>query len=428
MANDVGILLGFVIIFIILLMNFLKYGKIISDFFEPTTFYMAFIFVFFIINYTTSFEYNINTVFVVFVGSIFYIIGYYSKLYLLFKSRKNFFKYDVLNDIKAKKYILSTVIVSILNVLVFMIKLKSFGISFSAFLTNMMLVSSAAKVGGYVWIALSYPLSVMNYINIYRFIQNKKSSSFVIIILCQILFTISQFQTSRFIYILNVIFLPLLIKMIFIDKKPVFNVKLLVIGVGILPLMIILNEIRHGNISQISFSVSSLLRYLQDSLKGDTIPGRALNDLVIFVDNNKHYNMGKYIIFQIFALVPRFIWVSKPIVSFCFQYTILVMNLDPVLDKTMTFTIFDVYTMFFYPGLIMMQLFLGAFSRWIYHLLYNRKNIFVLAFVIPFSLNYINTLRGSFVDQISLLILYVIINTLIYMYFRVFKNKIMVKT
>lgn len=427
MANDIGILLGFIIIFIIILMNFLKYGKIINDFFEPTTFYMAFILVFFIVNFTTTFEYNLNTIFVIFIGSISYIFGYYSKIYMLFKSKRRLFKYDVRHEMKTKKYIISTVILSIMNLIVVILKLKSFGIGFAAFLTNMMLVSSAAKIGGYVWIALAYPLAVINYINIYRFIQNKKSSSLLIIMFCQVIFTISQFQTSRFIYILNVILLPLLIKLIFIDKKPKFNIRFLIIGVGILPLMIILNEIRHGSISEVSLSFNSLLNYLQDSLKGDTIPGRALNDLVVFVDRNKHYNLGKYIIYQVLAVVPRFIWLSKPIVSFCFQYTILVMNLDPVLDKTMTFTIFDVYTIFFYPGLIIMQIFLGAFSRWIYHLLYNRKNIFVLAFVIPFSLNYINTLRGSFVDQISLLILYLTINILIYIFYRVFKKDIMIK-
>lgn len=421
--NILGLVLVLTIVLLILFLNVIKYGKIINDFFEPTTFYIVFLVLFFGVNYTTDFEYSLNTIFVVFIGSIAYIIGYYSKTFKLFIKKKRVFLYDIASSITLKKYMLNTLVISVANIIVLLLKLRSYNIGFHNFFDNMMLLAVAGKVGGYVWMIFTYPLEAMNYINIYRYLKGKKKIALVGVIIGQLIISLSLFRTSRFAYIINLILLPLLLKMIFIDRKPKFSMKIIFYAILILPLMIILNNIRHGDFSNIDLGFSSLLGYIQDTLKGDTKPGRFLDDLIRFVDNNYYYNYGKYILYQVVAIVPRAIWPDKPITSFCYEYTILVFNRDPIINKeTFTFTIFDSYSVFGYPSLIALQFIFGAFSRWMYYSVYNAKSVFVLLFSLPFILNYINTLRGSFLDQISFFILFIIVNIAIYYWFVLFKK------
>lgn len=421
--NILGLVLVLIIVLLILILNIVKYGKIINDFFEPTTFYVVFLILFFGVNYTTDFEYSINTIFVVFIGSIAYILGYYSKFFKIFVNKKKIFLYDIAISITFKKYLLNTILISIANIVVLLLKLRSYNIGFYNFFDNMMLLAVAGKVGGYIWMIFTYPLEAMNYINIYRYLKGKKKLALIGVAIGQLIVSLSLFRTSRFAYIINLILLPLLLKMIFIDRKPKFSLKIIFYSILILPLMIILNNIRHGDFSNIDLSFSSLFGYIQDTLNGDTKPGRLLDGLIRFVDNNYFYNYGKYILYQILSIIPRAIWPDKPITSFCYEYTMLVFNRDPIINKeTFTFTVFDSYSVFGYPSLIALQFIFGVFSRWIYYLLYNTKSVFVILFVLPFILNYINTLRGSFLDQISFFILFIVVNITIYYWFILFKK------
>ena len=80
--NILGATLTFLlIIIIIILINLLKYRKPIRDLLEPTTFFIIFLWVFFLFNFLfIDYNFSLGTVFIIFLGGLCFILGYYSKL------------------------------------------------------------------------------------------------------------------------------------------------------------------------------------------------------------------------------------------------------------------------------------------------------------------------------------------------------------
>lgn len=410
--NNIGIILMSLIIVIILILNIVFYKKIINDFFEPTTLYILFIILFFILPFFSDYEFNINTIFVVFCGSIFFILGYYitSK-----KTKSNYFKYNFIKKLKLSKFILYSLCLISFNIFVGISKLKSYNLTLIEFLKNMMIMANLAKKGGYIWMLLSFGVYAIYLTNVQRLILSyKKRKIFIVVVIAQIFFTISTFATSRFIYITNVIFIPLILYFIYVIKKPIFKIRYIFIGWLILPLMIILNEIRHGNFNNLEFSLESILKYTSDSLKGDTKPSKLLNQYIEYFDKTANYNLGKFLLYQLIALVPRAIWINKPITSSLIFYTQEIFNINAFQKETYTFTIFDTYSILSYLSLIIFSYFLGYFSKKQYNNLYISKNIYLIIFSIMYISNFINTLRGSFVEQIPFFILYFVILLMTY--------------
>lgn len=409
--NDIGIILMMLVIFIILVFNLLFYKKIINDFFEPTTIYILFIILFFILPFLSSYEFNINTIFVVFCGSIFFITGYY----ITSKNKSNYFKYNYIKSLKLFKFIIYSLILTSFNIFIGLLKLKSYNITLISFFKNMMIMANLTKKGGYVWMFLSFTIYALYLTNIQRLIVSyKKKKIFIVIIIAQLIFTISTFATSRFIYITNVLFIPLILYYVYIVKKPIFKLKYIFIGWLILPLMIILNEIRHGNFNNLEFSLEAILKYTNDSLKGDTKPSRLLDQYISYFDNTNKYNLGKFAVYQVLALIPRAIWPNKPITSALIFYTQEIFNVNAFEKETYTFTIFDTYSILGYLSLIAFSYFLGYFSKKQYNNLYISNNVYLIIFSIMYISNFINTLRGSFIEQAPFFILYFVVLLIIY--------------
>lgn len=425
-ANSLGVLSVIILVVLILFINYIKYGKFINDLFEPTTFFMIFILVFFGINYISKYEYYWMTILTVFLGSLFYIIGYYANIKVSIDKRTvktvKLETSNVIYEIGVIRYLTRTILLSITNFVIKLIEIRSYGISFSAFFNNMMKFAAISKEGGYVWMALTYPIVVMNYINMISYLKSK-NRKYAVIIIGQIIFCIGLLSTSRFNYIINAVFIPLILKQVYIDKKPSFKKYYLIILVSILPIMIILNFIRHGQFELISFDFYSLLQNTMDSLRGDTNPGQKLDALIRYLNQTNNYNYGKYFIYQVISVVPRKIWKSKPITSFCFQYTVDVFKKDPIIGgTTYTFTIFDTYSVGGILACCLLTMLFGMISRFLYENMYN-GSLFVQIFSFVVITNYINVLRGSWMDMISIYILYIVINTLFYMYYKNIKRR-----
>lgn len=425
-ANVFGLFSIFIVIIVIILINCTIYGKFMNDLFEPTTFYMIFLVVFFGINYLSEYEYSWSTIVIVFIGSIFFLIGYYFKFRLSFGKRnskvKKLYLENAIQKIGVSKYLIRTIIISLLNITIKIIEMQGYGISLSSFLHNMMYFAALSKKGGYVWLGLTYPLLVLNYINMIAYLKNEKKKFFVII-LGQILFSVGILSTSRFTYIVNVVLVPLMIKQVYVDKKPSFKMYYLVILLLILPAMIILNYIRHGQYELISFSISSLIQNMADSLSGDTNPGQKFDALVRYLEQTGNYNYGKYFIYQVISVVPRKIWGSKPVTSFCYQYTMDVFGMDPISGgTTYTFTIFDTYSVGGMIPCCICQVIFGKVSSFLYRNVY-RGSVFVQIFAIVVITNYINILRGSWMDVISIYFLYIVVNVIFHFCFQKMRRR-----
>lgn len=417
MLNIIGVFFIISILGIIIIGNIFLYKKIFNDFFEPTTFYFMFIALFFGTNLLSGYKYSLETILIVFSGSIFYLFGYYLKFKIVTYRKYTIFKFDYIGERNYVTYFGWVILLALLNMVEKILELKSFGISLPEFLNNMMHFAAIHKKGGYVWLILSYPILALNYLNIYSFMKGANKCKFLCIVIGQLIFSFSLLSSSRFNYVIHILFIPLLVKQIFIDKKPIFKSYYILCGIIILPCMIILNHMRHGHLSDINFSIQAFLQYALDSLRGDTVPGRNIDSLVRYLGTHDYYNHGKYFLYQVMALIPRFIWKTKPITSFCFQATIDVFNMDPIIGGTThTFTIFDTYSISGFLSLWICQFFLGYFSRKIYENLY-MGNVFIWLFSLGFITNYINMLRGSWMDLIAFYILYTAVHYIIYIFY-----------
>lgn len=411
-GNEIGLIGSLVIFGLIGFLNVVKYKKFINDFFEPTTMYSIFIFLFFTLNfYLGDVKFLKSTSFIFFIGSIFFVLGYYSKTYKIFNWIKNGFRYSTIKRINTNKYIFYTLIISLTNVFVFYLKARSYGVSIYEFISNIMKIQGQFKVGGYIWLALSYPLSAIQLLNTFRYCENKKKINIIVIFIMQLIFSISTLSGSRFTHVVNVIFIPWMLFSIFYKGKPIFKFKHIILGVAILPLMFALNQLRHGyKVGEID--TQTIIR----SVVSDTNPGRNFNEMVKYLHRTNNYDFGRFFFLQFISIIPRKLWISKPITSLNFYYTQEIMGIDPVVDgTTMTFTLFDSYAILSYPMLLIFQYLIGAIMRLFYKELYaEKKNFYLMLFTFPLILNFINSLRASIIDQISFFMLFVIIIWFLY--------------
>lgn len=421
MANLLGIFVVIILIIIIGLYNIKNYGKIVNDIFEPTSWFAIFLVVFFGLNFCGTYIYSMETIILLFLAGVSYLVGYYSKTRIKKSGRIKIFRKNYVGSIRANTYLIRTMLLVVLNIGVKYLQLKSYGISFEAFISNMMRFAALSKEGGYVWLGITYPLQFLNYMNMIGYVRKEQRMPLVFV--CQFLFSLSTFNTSRFYYINNIILIPLLIRQLYILRKPSFKMYYWIILGSVPSIMIILNFIRHGQFQYIDFDFASLIQNAADSLSGDTNPGRNLDFLVRYLRNTNGYNYGKYFIYQIASIIPRAIWKDKPITSFCFQYTLDIFGIDPILDgTTKTFTIFDTVSAGGTIFCAISQYLFGRFSRWIYVTVYSGKNVFVSIFCLSILTNYINVLRGSWMDMLAIYFLYYILSITVYYIYCIFNN------
>ncbi|CAH7385349.1 membrane hypothetical protein [Vibrio chagasii] len=413
----------FIVFFSLLTLSICKYKRLVSDLFDPIFTYILFLIVFFL-NNSLFFDFPFSnwTGVVIFVGSVFYIIG----CCLKFK-RLNSYELNLVrrNDKLVMLIMISTLFISIFILLV---KLSFYGVTLNSYLSNMLAFHAKnIKSGGYFWDVFQKLNFFLLLFFMFIFLNQKPSySRFFQCLVILILYNIFNLSHSRWDYIQVIIYL-LIIWMVIVNKAPMVKSYWL-LGIPLIPsIMIALNILRHGRVIDDDFNV---LEATVQSLKGDSGPGYYLDRFVDYFISTDAYNHGIFVIYQAFALVPRVVWTDKPVVSSLIYYTFEIMGENPFIDgSTFTYTVFDFFGIYHFYSLAIGMLLFGMLSRYLYNSIYISKSVSFKVFCIIFFGNYINTLRGSFVDQIALLEVDVIILFLFYYFVEkpFFKKKINVE-
>lgn len=421
-SNMLGVVLTSILILIILFINTVKYRKPIRDLIEPMTFFIIFLGAFFIFNFLfIDHEFSIGTIFIVFFGSLSFIIGYYSKLSnLLSQFFSRLFPYTSLKTPTRFTLIVFSLFFVSLWVAVMFLRLKYYSTSLSEFFASTIKFHAQTKMGGYMFYPLFALVTTLFYFFIFSFLEKRqKTSAFILSTILIILFILITIGSSRWNIITGIFLMPFLLHQLFIIKKPVFSLKLLIVFLLIPFLLIVLNGFRHYGfeklyqIPEMEFVETSLL-----SLHGDTIPARALDQLYLYISQTNDYHYGWYFVSQFISLIPRIIWKEKPVTSFCFAYTKKVYGIDPIKDiTTYTFTMFDSYAWLGWGTLLFVSFFVGVFSNAVYKSMWNR-NVFFLLFVVPYILGFLPMVRGSFIDMIAFYIINFLIIILLYFVFK----------
>lgn len=428
MGNDLLIIYIGIITLLIAVFNVILYKKVVSDLFEPTTWFVAFLVVFFLPQvFLNSFKFHYYTSFLIFAGSLFFVLGYYVNSYR-FYYRLNWFHYNYHKPLIFRKFIVLGIVLAGLSFLIVLLKVRSHGLSLSEYLLNMFLFHAEyGKKGGYIWMILTNPVKYLLFISIFRYLDSTKKSrkKFIVVGFVVLLYLIGNLSASRWAYISMIFLLLPLLYFIFVRKRPYFKLYFLLIGLLIFPIMIFLNVVRQNGVERaISYTKEKgVIELGIESLQGDTNPGKNFQYLVHYLDETGDYHYGKYLATQFLFAIPRKIWSGKPKTSLCFVYTEKVMKEDPIADgTTYTFTFFDFYAILGLPSLCLFTFLVGAFCRFLYTQLYACKlNYYWLAFSIPFILNITNYFRGSFQDSIAFIMLDLLIIYAIYKTYKYFK-------
>lgn len=421
--NILGGILTSLLIVIILFINAIKHRKPIRDLFEPTTFFIIFLGVFFLFNFLfVDYEFSLGTVFIVFFGSLFFIVGYYSKLSRILSNFFNkLFPYSRIKTPTKSTLIIFSIIFILLWMSFMFSRLKYYSTSLGEFFASTIKFHAQAKMGGYMFYPLFALVSTLFYFFIFSFLEKKQTvSAFILSTILIILFTLITIGSGRWSIIAGVFLAPFLLSQLFIIKKASLNLKLLIIFLLIPFLLIVLNQFRHYGfeavyqIPKMRFVETSLL-----SLKGDTVPARNLDNLYRYIKATGDYHYGWYFISQFVSFIPRVIWEEKPITSFCFAYTKKVYGIDPIKDiTTHTFTMFDGYAWLGWGTLLFVSFFVGVFSSAVYRSMWNR-NIFFLLFAVPYIIGFLPIIRGSFIDMIPFYIVKFLTIAILYFLFKV---------
>ncbi|EOX1815537.1 O-antigen polymerase [Vibrio cholerae] len=390
-----------------------------SDPFDPAFVYLIFIIVFFWNNALIfDFAYSFWSSIVVFVGTIAFILG--SSLSHNSRLRaNNEYKHYMLNYRLALLFCLFVIALSFLLLL---IKLSYYGYSLSQYTSNMLeFHATNIKSGGYFWTVFEKFLHFSIIYFIYCMVHRKPNLKTLFLSwLILVLFKLANLSHSRWDYIDTAITI-LCLWMILIKGRPVFKMYWLLCLPFVPAFMIALNILRHGRTLQGEYD---FFQAIQDSLKGDSGPGIYFDKFIQYFVETDAYNHGIFAFYQMFALVPRFIWTDKPVTSSLIHYTKVIMGEDPYLDgSTYTYTVFDFFGIYHFISLVPLMFLFGWLSRKLYNMIYNSQRVSVKVFCIIFTSNYINTLRGSFLDQLTLLIVDVFILMIMYFLLERYKRK-----
>lgn len=420
--NIAGAILISLLIILIAAINTIKYGKPIRDLFEPITFFAIFLGAFFVFNFLfINYEFSAGTISIVFLGSLFFIVGYYNNLArILSRFFNKLFSYGTMKVPTKTTLIFFSIIFIILWVIIMLLRLKYYSTSLSEFFASTITFHAQTKMGGYIFYPFFTLFTMLFYFFIYSFLEKKQRiSALVLTSILIILFNIVTVGSGRWDIIAGVFLTPLLLYQLFIIKKPSFNPKVLVIFLLIPFLLIVFNEFRHRGLESIStITNSELIETSLSSLQGDTNPSRNLDMLYRYIDERGDYHYGWYFVSQFVSLVPRIVWEGKPITSLPFAYTKKIYDIDPVEDiTTYTFTIFDSYAWFGWGTLFFVSFLTGIFSNAVYRSMWNR-NVFFLLFGVSFILGFLPMIRGSFIDMIPFYVIQFIVIAFLYFVFK----------
>jgi len=422
LSNILGAILTSLLIVIIFFVNAIKYRKLIRDLFEPTTFFVIFLGAFFLFNFLfVDYEFSLGTIFIVFFGSLFFIVGYYSKLSKILSDFFNkLFPYFRIKT-PTKSTLITFSIIFILLWIVFMfLRLEYYFTSLGEFFTSTIKFHAQTKMGGYMFYPLFALVSTLFYFFIFSFLEKKQTvPAFILSTILIILFTLVTIGGGRWPIIAGVFLTPFLLYQLFIIKKASLNLKLLIIFLLTPFLLIVLNQFRHYGfeavyqIPKMKLVETSLL-----SLKGDTVPVRNLDKLYRYINATGDYHYGWYFISQLISFIPRVVWEEKPITSFCFAYTKKVYGIDPIKDiTTHTFTMFDGYAWLGWGTLLFVSFFVGVFSSAVYRSMW-KKNVFFLIFSVSYIIGFLPMIRGSFIDMIPFYIVKFLVIAILYFLFK----------
>lgn len=381
-----------------------------SDPFDPVFIYIVFIVVFFWNNSLIfDFSYSFWSAAVIFIGTIAFLSGNTLSNNCRLNTNENY-KHRILDYRLA---LLFCVAVIMLSFLLLIVKLSFYGYSLAQYTSNMLeFHASNIKSGGYFWTVFEKLLYFAIVYFVYCMVYQKPTFSMLVFCwVILVLFKLANLSHSRWDYIETAIII-LCLWMLLIKRRPVFKMYWLISLPFIPAFMIALNILRHGRTLEGEYD---FYQAIQDSLKGDSGPGIYFDKFVQYFVDTDAYNYGIFAFYQLFALVPRVIWTDKPVTSSLIHYTQVVMGEDPFIDgSTYTYTVFDFFGIYHFVSLVPLMFLFGWASRKIYNKIYLSQRVSVKVFCIIFISNYINTLRGSLLDQLTLIVVDII--TLFVMY------------
>ena len=407
---------------LILLFNKWLYKKAINDFLNPSFTFILFLLIFFFNTNTEENNFSVYTGFLVMVGTLSWIAGFYFNGYKYFKLHKLMPSFEV-KPLNIPHYIIIQCVLLVASFMVTYLKIRSFGYSIQQYLLNALLVEDQnVKEGGNYWMLFYALIKIPFMVNHFRLITNGKNFHLKLglVALVEFLFALTTLTSSRIVYIMGfafVFFLYFRAK----NKRPALNIYT---GTGLVllfPILNILNKLRSGDFYFFqNFQVSDLWGYGQHALNDDANPGVNFDLLVKYIGKTGDYHWGFFFISQLFFVIPRFLWPNKPITSLDFAYTIKVMHEHPVQDgTTYTFTVFDVYAAFGILSLVLMMILLGVLTRYFYVLMYDKAvNCILVIFSTSIILYYTNVLRASFADISAYYIMNLAISFFYYVLYR----------
>lgn len=363
------------------------------DILDPLVHFILFYLLFFTWNALFMYRFELLTGLISMVGSISFFIGYISCNKSV-KMRKSM-SFSIKKDKGLLNLLYALIIV---RFLVFLVKIKTSGFTLTTYLLNMLAFHAEhGKAGGYVWNLIEIPLFAVFFTFLIIYSKKGKENLFKSVLL-YVLFSFAGLSQSRWGYIQAAFLFPLFINRIFYSNQNMISIRKVIFLIAIIPVLLIGNNLRNGYSFNAGFEQSKIL---QNQIKGDTQPSRNLDKLL---SNEKFdYNFGKYLPLQVVSLVPRVLWSEKPYTSMLYHLTQQYFLIDPIKDGvTLTFTIFDFFTIFGFLSLISGMILIGYLLKYIYLNLMTGKLYFLVMYM-PIFMNLINYFRGGVLDLLALL-------------------------
>ena len=393
--------LAITLISLYFLVNYIALGKPFGDIFSPHSVFVIFILVFFTPNLLFSqHSYHAVTLIYVLVGSLSYYFGI-----LRYYDRRKLLKPHAFRFTGSKSICFTLCVTSlVLMALVFIIKLRFYGLTLFEYYASMLIFHAEnIKSGGYFWKLFEqiiYALFLGSVIVI--FAKDRTKTTFLSICVMSVCLFLFSGSHSRFDLFKNLL-MVYLAWYAAANRPPEFQRVLVLLGPLLPPIFIALNWLRHGRFNLNEMDIVSAFK---DSMVGDTKPAVYLDSLVRhFIDYGHDYNLGLYVYRQIIGIIPRFLWHDKPTTSMLLQYTFDIMDKDPFVGgETFTYTVFDVYSIAGFTLGVVIMFVIGFICAHIYRLVFYSSSLGYRIFSIVFCSNLINTLRGSLLDQITLII------------------------
>lgn len=255
-----------------------------------------------------------------------------------------------------------------------------------------------------VALSATFFIAVQSFLDVRVAVHLAKSKSYgaaIALGAARALFYISSLGTGRVMLLIS-FSLPLVLVALHrgdLEKRLVQLLAGGVLALAALPFFYVMNELRHGGLSDAISLIDSI-----SSLQSDLNPGANLDLFISHIDE-KGYDYGFFLISPLIAFIPRFIYPDKPITSLQFFYTQEIFGIDPISDiTTYTFTIFDAYSAFGGASVVLVCFLYGLLFGWAYRRVSSGR-VSTSIFCIELCLLSVNIFRTNLFDGLVFLVM-----------------------